>query len=114
MNADQLLKKRYVQASDIGDQGKIVTIVDLKIEELKGRDGTVNQKGVLYFDSGIKPLPLNNTNVAKLKELFGKETDDWIGKDIYLVVRNVEAFGKPALGIRIEETEQAPKKKSKK
>jgi hypothetical protein len=111
MKASKLLQKRYVQVSDLDENGNVVTIADVKLEKITSKDGTAREKGVLYFANDLKPLPLNNTNVQTLSSLLGEETETWIGQQVKLVVREVEAFGKTAPGIRIEE---APKKKSKK
>jgi hypothetical protein len=113
MKASRLKVKRFVQVDDLDPDGNIVTIAEVRQQKMQGRDGSENLKGVLYFkETEIKPLPLNNTNIDSLIALHGDDVEDWIGKQIKLVVREVEAFGKTGPGIRIEEPTQ--KKKPKK
>jgi hypothetical protein len=112
MKASTLKTKRYVASADIAPTGQTVLIDDVKIETLKSlKDGTSQQKGVLYFAGDVvKPLALNSTNVDHLIALFGDDTDDWVGKSVKLVVETVDAFGQRVPGIRIAE-QAVPKRK---
>jgi hypothetical protein len=112
MKASQLKRKRFVQVSDLNEDGNVVTIAEVKQEKMRSRDGTVDNKGVLYFaGDSLKPFPLNNTNVDALADLFGEDVENWIGQQIKLVVREVESFGKVGPGIRIESAKPAKKAK---
>jgi hypothetical protein len=112
MKASTLKTKRYVASADIAPTGQTVLIDDVKIETLKSlKDGTSQQKGVLYFAGDVvKPLALNSTNVDHLIALFGDDTDDWVGKSVKLIVETVDAFGQRVPGIRIAE-QAVPKRK---
>ena len=58
------------------------------------------------------PLGLNNTNLKKLVELFGRDTREWIGQRVTLQVEPVAFGGKVVNGIRIAEAETTRRRKA--
>jgi hypothetical protein len=91
----------YLKAADIGDQHWRVTIDDIRQEELQSQDGRKQTKPVLYFRRIKKGLVLNITNSRTIEHVYGDEMDDWIGKEITLYTRIVEARGEEVNAIRV-------------
>jgi len=58
---------------------------------------------VLVFEGKKKALPLNVVNREKLESKFGKETDEWIGKEITLWPDPAVKIGRETVGgVRIK------------
>jgi hypothetical protein len=101
---------KYLSAEGDIPEGRDLnlTISDVKMERVgQGRDA--EDKPVVYFDEVKKGLTLNVTNKNTIIGLYGKETDDWIGKRIALFATEVEFKGEQVLGIRVRI--KAPKAK---
>ena len=62
MNANEFLPSRYLKAGDIGDEGAIFTIRDVK-QELIGSGADQSKKPCLRFIETHKLLVLNKTNL---------------------------------------------------
>ncbi len=71
--------------------------------------GTKEEKTqiVLSFDGKDKKLGLNVTNAKTLAELFGNETDGWIGKKIKIFPTTTDFAGETVACIRIEQPQPA-------
>lgn len=81
---------------------KQLTISDVELREFK-KEESIEKKLILSFKETDMGLTLNITNMETLKDSFGSETDDWIGKKIRLVIDpNVRFQGKKQGGIRIK------------
>lgn len=102
---------QYISAAElIGKQPVTLTIGKValeRVESMKINDdaGAAKEKDrvVIYFEgskSGRGWL-LNRTNAECLKELWGRETDAWIGKRITLHAQNVRVGPKMEPGIRV-------------
>jgi len=99
---------------DVPDDGLVVTIKDCEVESIKSQDGSTADKGVIALSDGFKPMVLNSTNIDRLIEFYGGETDDWVGKSILITTPMVDAFGKQQPALRITGTGiEAPAKKVK-
>lgn len=78
-----------------------------KVESLKGDEdaaGKLKDKIVIYFaesKSGRGWL-LNRTNAEALKEMWGRETNDWLGHKVTLFTTQVRVGKKMEPGIRIK------------
>lgn len=105
MNANQLFPpSEFLKSSDIDDAGGEMDLIISKvgIKEYEGEDGRKDRKGILEFSNSPLKLTTNATNTRTLIAMFGKETDDWIGKHIHLYVdEHVQFQGKETRGIRI-------------
>ena len=90
-------------------QAKItVTIKNYGIENIRTQSGTT-KKGVLHFNENIKPLIVNKSKLKPLKDKYGFETDNWIGKKITLYFDPTIKFGKEVTGgIRVEIPREEP------
>lgn len=100
MNINSAYPSNYLKADDL--QGKSVTVVIQKVEiEEIGQGRDKESKPVLYFRGKDKGVVLNKTNANTITKLYGGETDDWVGKAITLVPREVEFQGEMVLSIRV-------------
>lgn len=105
MNANSLMPKELLSGADVYDaKGKAIylnaTISGLKQIEVGPEK---EKRWALTFSGTERKLTLNVTNRDRLVELFGAETDDWIGKDIALHGDKAIYGGKTVKAIRIEE-----------
>lgn len=102
---------QYIAAAElVGKKPITMTIGKVvleKVESMKVSDdeggGKVKDRVVIYFresKSGRGWL-LNRTNCEVLKELWGRETDAWIGKRVTLHATNVRVGAKMEPGIRV-------------
>jgi hypothetical protein len=108
MKLNDMFPARYVKSEDFAPgEKRTLTIRDVDMMDL-GQDEEKETKPVITFrQKDAKPFVCNKTNAQTISELWGEDTDDWMGKDITLYVTKVSSFGKMVPGIRIEETRPA-------
>lgn len=111
MDVNAMYPSEYLKASDLQGKDHTVTIQGIKMEKI-GRDDEP-AKPVLYFRGAKKGLVLNRTNANTVAEIYGTETNFWMGKPITLGVSWVDFQGRQVEAIRVRpqmrETGQAPK-----
>jgi len=91
-NFDELYPNRFLKAGLI--QGTpTFTIQDVYLDVLKGDDEKDQKKGIVKFSDSEFELTLNKTNGICLREMFGKELKNWIGKRVTLCAEKAQ-FGK--------------------
>ena len=109
-----------MNAEDLEGEDRAVRIDNVTREEFEAKDGKPGQvKLALHFRGLDIALLLNNTNATTMVDLFGDETDEWVGKRILL--RPTETtFGKkmvPCIRIKgevkSEPKEGTPRRKSR-
>lgn len=100
MDARKSFPSNYIKAADIGDHKPIVKIAFCKIETL-GFEGDQEEKPVLGFEGKEKKMVLNVTNNNTLIDMFGFDTEDWIGKSITLCTALATFKGKSTMALRI-------------
>lgn len=66
--------------------GEIATIQSLEKTTLTGKDGKTKDVYVELFKEHEEGLTLNKTNVKTQVDLFGDDTDKWIGEKVKLIV----------------------------
>ena len=74
----------YLKADDIGRSRPRVTIGEVHSTSFTNDDGKTQDKLVLMFKGKDKGMVLNVTNTKRMAEAYGKESDQWIGKEIEL------------------------------
>ena len=89
--------------------------IELQISEVGSHtfnQGATDEKTqiVLSFKGKDKKLGLNVTNARTVAQLFGDDTDDWVGKKIKIFPTTTDFAGDKVPCIRIEQ-EQAPEVK---
>lgn len=100
MKVSTLFKGKYLKAASLGGAPVRVTIESLTMEEL-GEDK--EEKPVVYFQNKDQGLVLNRTNASVLADLFGDESDGWIGKQIVLSPEKVSFQGRLVDAIRVRQ-----------
>ena len=97
MHIDALFPSKYLKASDFDGNPRTLKIAGIETEKM----GDGEMKPVLYFSNATKGVVLNKTNAGVLKQLYGGDTDNWIGKPIQLVAATTEFQGKVVDCIRL-------------
>lgn len=111
MKASELFPSTYLNAKSAGRyNGKTLTIYEVKIENIPGRDGQADKpKLAIGFESVDKLMIVNKTNFQILSEAYGDETDDWKQKKVLLSIVRVQFEGKltPSIMLTPNPEEQA-------
>jgi hypothetical protein len=87
----------YLKAEDIGQDMPVFTIMKADVKTFD--DGTA--KVVIEFEETEKVLPLNKTNATAIADLYGLDTDAWIGRQIMLFTMLVEFNNQKVQAIRV-------------
>ncbi len=115
MKIDQLLTSSYLKQSDV-DGEILVTVKDIKKQNVARKDEDAEYKYVLFFNEYEKGLVLNATNIKRMGKACGDDTEDWMGQQVILYVDDTVEYGGNAVGgLRIKgqkRTGTAPKKAS--
>lgn len=105
MKLNAMFPSKFLKADDVGQSGAIYTIKAVGIEAL----GTEQEeKPVVRFRETPKGLVVNKTNAAILGELFGDDTDAWLGKRVALRVERVSFQGRRVDSIRVVDSAPLP------
>ena len=90
------------KAADIqaGTQLQLV-IAGVGIVEFKKDDGSPDPKIEITFQNQEKTFVCNKTNAKTISAQHGTNTDNWIGKEIYLYSTTVDFGGKSVPAIRV-------------
>jgi hypothetical protein len=90
----------YIKAFDLAGKDVIVTIERVCAGEVSNKTKKA-RKPLLYVKGQAKPLVLNKTNAKVICQLYGKETDEWIGKRLTLYPTTVDFGGETVEAIRV-------------
>lgn len=82
VNYDQLYPGRFIKAGELLGKKVTLTIRDVDLEGLVGDDGKEKAKAVVFFKETAKAMVCCKTNGVCLKEMFGPQLADWIGKKV--------------------------------
>ena len=107
MNTASMFPSKFLKAADLENQpsGVILTVSTVTFEGVDHDDGSSEQRPVVHFEETKKGLILNRTNANALQELFGDETDNWLGKKIKLIRSTTDFRGKRVPCLRMEAPE---------
>jgi hypothetical protein len=98
MNILDYYPSDYLRAADLHGKSPVVTILRVSEDEVgANRD----LKPIIFFEGKDKGLILNKTNSTSLADMFGGETENWIGERITLFETSVSYQGKTVPAIRI-------------
>ncbi len=100
MKLSEAYPSSFLKADDLQGRDVIATISSVELETI-GQGADKEQKLVIGFKGKEKKLVCNKTNAGTIGQLYGDETDDWIGKQVILTARDVEYQGKTTLAIRV-------------
>ncbi len=107
MNIENAFPSKYLKAANLGGKTIRLKITNVVMEKL-GDD----ERPVAYFTGTTKGLVLNKTNANVINEVYGSETDNWIGKDIDIYPTRVEYAGRMVDGMRVRIPAAPPKGKA--
>ena len=99
----KLSNPNYLGAYSIED-GKdlVLTISNVKQEQVIGTDGKKEDCIVCYFTDAPKPMILNATNAKQIQKLLGTPyIEQWAGHKIQIGVEKVKAFGDVVEALRV-------------
>ena len=92
MKMELMFPSKYLRAADL--EGDLtVTIADVVMDELVMRGGRREKKPVLHLDGEDKMLVLNKPNGEAIAAAYGRESDNWRGKELVLFPAEV-VFGR--------------------
>ena len=97
MNVHEMFPSKYVAAADLQERDVDVVITACGLEEMQDKEVCP----VLYFAGRKKGMVLNKTNATTIANLYGDETDGWVGKPITLFATQTEFGGKAVACIRV-------------
>lgn len=98
MNVRALFPSKFVAAHDLCGQDVAVVMAGIKVEKV-GADE--EQRPVIYFQGMAKGLVLNRTNARRIEQLYGADTDAWMGKPITLYPSETDFAGETVPCIRV-------------
>ncbi len=88
---------KFLKSDDL--QGRIVK---LKIASLTYEKIGTDTKLVMYFVGKDKGMVLNKTNARTIAEVYGDDTDNWVGGDINVFSMKVDFQGRMVDGLRVK------------
>ena len=114
MKASGFITGDYMRGSDFGSNDELVLVIEGVTAEKMGRGRDAEQKLVVSFKDESKALALNKTNLGKLLDALGDETDEWVGHHVTIRVVETQFQGEDVLGLRIVDVDDGEAKKEKK
>lgn len=103
MDYDQLFPGRFLKSGEFQGKDVTLTVASIRLEELPQDQGGTRTRGIIGFRETKKELVLNRTNGESIKAMFGRDTDDWIGKRItFYPAPHLDSFtGERGTAIRV-------------
>lgn len=100
MRATKLCPSPHIEAAEL-DGDTPVTIRKVDFAEV-GEEKTT--KGVIFFDEfDDRSMVINRTNLKRIVEHLGNETDNWSGRQITLYSSETDFGGRTVPCIRVRE-----------
>lgn len=84
MDYDELFPGRFLKSGQFKGRDVTLTVKGIRIEKLPQEKGGDRAKGIVSFAETELEWVLNRTNGECVKAMFGRNTDEWIGKKITL------------------------------
>lgn len=102
MKLTELFPSNLLKAQDVTDAGGEVPlkILNVEVKEFDGDKGKERKPILIFADE--KRMVLNKTNANALGKMYGDDTDAWLGKEIILIVQDVDFQGSSVHAIRIK------------
>ncbi len=94
---------RFITAGDLNGKSFVLTIKAFTLEEMQSHDNQKVVKPCLWFVGAQRGMVLNRTNSMIVAQLYGYETDLWLGKSVEIYATKVRAFGSMQDALRIRE-----------
>jgi hypothetical protein len=93
-----MFPSKFVAAQDLCGQDVTVVIAGIKVEKVGSDD---EQRPVVYFQGMNKGMVLNRTNARRIEQLYGGETDAWLGRPITIYPSETDFAGETVPCIRV-------------
>lgn len=77
-----MFDRDYLGSWDLMGRDVTVTIVKVEAGVLTSQGNKKTKKPVVHFDGKEKGLALNKTNARAIADMYGTNTDNWLGKRI--------------------------------
>lgn len=97
MNIDDVYPRRFATGADLGAKEPTLAIRLVSLEEMGPEH---KKKPVLWFAGCKKGVVLTKPLARCVADLYGPETDAWVGRRVTLYTEEVEAFGETFLAFR--------------
>lgn len=104
MDMNSAFPSEYLRACDL--QGKDFTLKMRSVSMAEMQDG--ERKPVVYFEGADKGLILNKTNCNAIIDLYGSDSDKWIGQEVILFPTQTDFQGRQVECIRVRLRKPAP------
>jgi hypothetical protein len=98
INVKKHLQNDWLKGSDIGEGNRLTVTIE------KAYDHTFpsgDESSVLEFLELDQKLSLNKGRLTKMVDLFGDDSDEWLGRQVILYAVDVTYQGKTTLGVAI-------------
>lgn len=96
INVNDAFPSKWMKSSDI-EQEMPVTMERVSMEEV----GDDDRKPVVWFREFSKGMVLNKTNANNVAELYGPDSDAWIGRQMTLATAMVDFQGRSTRALRL-------------
>lgn len=100
-NVNDVYPSKWLRAGDLRGRSHQLTIRDVDTG-IVGQGNDAKTQLILTFDDPWKPLGLNKTNAGAIAQLYGDDTDDWIGQAVILFPTQVDFNGQRTDAIRVD------------
>jgi hypothetical protein len=97
MKTSELSTSKYLKQTDI-DKPQIVTITHVTKENVALPGQPKKDRGVIFFREHEKGMVLNTTNLRRLEQLYGGDTDLWVDSRVVLYVDTEVTYGGEQVG----------------
>ena len=98
MKRHERFQGNYLKKEQLDGKDLVVQIDKVEFETLKARDGKTEQKTVLHFTDGVRPMVLNQENWDTIASMYGDDDGDWFGHRITLYHDPNVRFGNQRVG----------------
>lgn len=101
---DEIYRSPFLGVRDVPAKGLDYPIKRAAVVPMKGKDGQVVQKVVIYSsDPALRPFPLNKGNASDVALVCGsRDFADWPGSIVTLVRRRENVFDHSQIVIRVK------------
>ena len=112
MKTSELTASKYLKKDDFPEPA-LLTVSDVKKENVALPNQPKKERGVMYFEERDKGMVLNTTNLKRTEKALGSDdTDEWRGKKIVVFFdENVEFGGEMVGGLRVRAPKNQPQTK---
>lgn len=97
---DDIYESKWMRANDLRDEPGTFTVDRVEVGEV-GQGAEKKAQLIVTFQEFEKPLGLNKTNAGAISDVYGKDTDDWIGEKVVLFPTQVDYQGSLVDAIRV-------------